>query len=80
MHPKNCLLQKWPDNAPEWMRKLFKMLNLEKCKKILEKNGKKVTDEEVKKIRELMYKIGNLDYLLTTERKKGCKQLSSTPV
>jgi hypothetical protein len=38
------------------------MLNLEKCKKILQQNGKHYTDEEVKQIRNLLYKIGNLDY------------------
>lgn len=39
------------------------MLNLEKCKKILQKDSKKnYTDEEVKQIRDLLYKIGELDY------------------
>jgi hypothetical protein len=38
------------------------MLNLEKCKKILQKDGQKYTDEEVKQIRDLLYKIGQLDY------------------
>lgn len=40
------------------------MLNLEKCKKVLQQNGKNYTDEEVKQIRDLLYKMGNLDYLM----------------
>ena len=38
------------------------MLNLEKCKKTLQQNGQTYTDEQVKQIRDLLYKIGNLDY------------------
>ncbi len=38
------------------------MLNLEKCKKLLQENGQTYTDEQVKQIRDLLYKIGNLDY------------------
>jgi hypothetical protein len=44
------------------------MLNLEKCKKILQEKGKTYTDEEVKQIRHLLYKLGNLDYQLFTEK------------
>ena len=40
------------------------MLNLEKCKKILQQGGKTYSDEEVKQIRQLLYKLGNLDYKL----------------
>jgi hypothetical protein len=51
------------------------MLNLEKCKKLLEKNGNHYTDEQVKQIREMLYKLGNLDYYLTTQKQdKKCKQ------
>jgi hypothetical protein len=53
----------------------FIMLNLEKCKKLLEQNGNHYTDEQVKQIRQLLYKMGNLDYYLTTQKKeKKCKQ------
>lgn len=38
------------------------MLNLEKCKKILEEKGNKYTEQEIKKLRDLLYKIGYLDY------------------
>ncbi len=44
------------------------MLNLEKCKKLLEQKGKHYTDEEVKHIRQLMYKVGNLDYFLNAQK------------
>lgn len=46
------------------------MLNLEVCKKILQKNGATYTDEQVKQIRQLLYKLGNLDYQLFTDLKK----------
>jgi hypothetical protein len=44
--------------------KQLAMLNLEVCKKILQKNGATYTDEQVKQIRQLLYKLGNLDYQL----------------
>ncbi|MEP6950320.1 MAG: hypothetical protein ABI863_13630 [Ginsengibacter sp.] len=40
------------------------MLSLEACKKNLENDGVKYTDEEIKKIRHLLYKLGELDYRL----------------
>jgi hypothetical protein len=46
------------------------MLNLEVCKKILQKDGATYTDEQVKQIRQLLYKLGNLDYQLFTDLKK----------
>lgn len=55
--------------------KRLSMLNLEKCKKILEQNGNTYTDEQVKQIRQLLYKMGTLDYLLTTQKTdKKCKK------
>jgi len=51
------------------------MISLERCKKLLEKNGNHYTDEQVKQLRQLLYKFGNLDYYLTTQKKeKKCKQ------
>ena len=38
------------------------MINLEKSKKILQQNGIPFTEEEVKKIRDLLYKVCNLEY------------------
>lgn len=39
------------------------MLSIKQCRAILEKNGRKYTDEEVKALRELLYKMGKVDYL-----------------
>jgi hypothetical protein len=47
----------------------IQMLSIEQCKKILKKNGKTYTDEEVKKVRELLYQLGRLDYYLFTEKR-----------
>ena len=44
-------------------------LTIEKCKNILQQNGEIYTDEEVKKIRNLLYKMGNLEYQLLTAQK-----------
>ncbi len=44
------------------------MLSLEVCKKILQKKGKKYSEEEIKRIRELLYQIGHLDYYLFTQK------------
>jgi len=44
-------------------------LSIEKCKKILEQSGGTYSDEQVFKIRKLLYKMGNLDYQLFTQFK-----------
>jgi hypothetical protein len=36
------------------------MLKLEKCKKILQAGGRKYTDEEVKKLREELYRMASI--------------------
>ncbi len=36
------------------------MLKLEKCKKILQAGGKKYSDEDVKKLREELYRLANI--------------------
>lgn len=45
------------------------MLSIEACKKILQQNGVAYNDEDVKKIRHLLYKLGELDYLLYKKTK-----------
>ncbi len=40
------------------------MLNLTECKKQLQKNGKTYTDEQVKEIRQQLYKLAALEYHL----------------
>lgn len=43
--------------------KIICMLSLEKCKEILEKNGgNDYTDEQVEKIREILYRFAAIDY------------------
>lgn len=42
------------------------MLNLEKCKKLLQQNGQIYSDEQVKQIRHQLYKLANLEYQLFT--------------
>jgi len=44
-----------------------KKLSIAYCKKILESSGKKYSDEETEKIRDLLYKLGELDYLIYIE-------------
>lgn len=43
---------------------IFSMLNLEKCKKLLQQNGQTYSDEQVKQIRHQLYKLANLEYQL----------------
>jgi hypothetical protein len=38
------------------------MLSIEECKRTLEKYGDNYTEEEVKKIKEVLYQIAELDY------------------
>jgi len=46
-----------------------KQLSLERCRTVLEQSGKKYTDEEILKIRKLLYKLGNLEYVLFNKLK-----------
>ena len=39
-----------------------KKFSLEKCKRILNRNGKNYPDEEVKKIRDFLYFLAELEY------------------
>ena len=51
------------------------MLNIEKCKKILQIGGKTYTDEDVKQVKHLLYKLANFEYQLykTLKSKKDGK-------
>jgi hypothetical protein len=44
-----------------------KKLSVTYCKKILESSGKTFSDEETEKIRDLLYKLGELDYQIYIE-------------
>ena len=40
------------------------MISLERCKEILNKNGEHYSEEEIRKIREALYRLGNAAYEL----------------
>jgi len=40
------------------------LINLKKCKRILRQNGENYSDEQVKKIRQFLYQMAELDYKL----------------
>ena len=46
------------------------MLSKEKCKKILEQDGQKYSDEQLNEIRQQLYKLANLEYHLFKELKR----------
>jgi hypothetical protein len=48
-----------------------KKLSVTYCKKVLESEGKKYSDEEAEKIRDLLYKLGELDYRIYIEVKRN---------
>jgi hypothetical protein len=54
------------------MKKINK-LSIAYCKKTLESSGKKYSDEETEKIRDLLYRLGELDYRIFVEMKKDDK-------
>ena len=48
-----------------------KKLSVAYCKKILESSGKEYSDEETEKIRDLLYKLGELDYRISMDMNKS---------
>lgn len=50
-----------------------KKLSIAYCKKVLDSGGKKYSDEETEKIRDLLYKLGELDYLIYIEMNRDYK-------
>ena len=50
-----------------------KKLSIADCKKVLESDSKEYSDEETEKIRDLLYKLGELDYLIYIEMNKDYK-------
>jgi hypothetical protein len=48
-----------------------KKLSIAYCKKILESSGKKYSEEEIEKIRDLLYKLGELDYRISMDINKS---------
>lgn len=52
-----------------------KKLSIAYCKKVLESSGKKYSDEETEKIRDLLYKLGELDYRIYIEMNRDNKSI-----
>ncbi len=52
------------------------MLSITKCKKILNKNGINYTDEEIIKIREVLYKLAEIEYQSYKEKLSKKSELS----
>jgi hypothetical protein len=48
-----------------------KKLSLAQCKGVLEESGIKYSDEQVIKIRDILYDLGELDYLMFKEMLKA---------
>lgn len=44
-----------------------KRLSLAECRRILEEDGTKYSDEQILKIRDVLYDLGELDYLIFKE-------------
>ena len=38
------------------------MLSIERCKEILNEEGMKLSDEQIKEVREFLYAIANIEY------------------
>lgn len=47
------------------------MLSIKQCQAFLSANGKNYSDEEVKKIREFLYTLGEIEYDMFQEINKG---------
>ena len=48
-----------------------KKLSIAQCRKVLEESGVKYSDEQVLKIRDILYDLGELDYLIFKEMLKS---------
>lgn len=55
-----------------------KKLSIEHCKKVLNKNGGNYSDEQVKKISDILYLLGRLDYEIFKQVLKDSKKESKT--
>lgn len=53
--------------------KTLSKLSITHCKRVLESGGKKYSEDEVEKIRDLLYRLGELEYLIYTEMKENRK-------
>ena len=46
------------------------MLSLKRCKEILQQDGTRYTDDEVRHLRALLYQLGYIDYETFSKRKE----------
>lgn len=44
-----------------------KKLSLAHCKAILESTGKRYTDKQIEEIRDILYQLGEMDYLISKD-------------
>ena len=54
-----------------------KKLSLAECRRILEEDGEKYSDEQVLRIRDVLYVLGELDYLIFKKITKSPETLDS---
>lgn len=52
------------------MEKL-KKVSLAHCKKVLESTGRKYTEEQIERIRDILYQLGEMDYRIFKELPKS---------
>ncbi|MEK7486341.1 MAG: hypothetical protein AABZ60_18620 [Planctomycetota bacterium] len=55
------------------------MISLEKCKEILNRDGEHYSEEEIRRIREALYKLGNAAYELYEQSTQGQESHSVQP-
>ncbi|HMK02961.1 MAG TPA: hypothetical protein VK489_02170, partial [Ferruginibacter sp.] len=46
----------------DWVQFFNEMLSIGQCKKVLNKTGKQFKEEEIAKLREVLYQIAQMDY------------------
>ncbi len=55
------------------------LISIEHARKVLNKYGKTYTDEQIIRIREVLYKLGKLDYILFKELIKNGRNKATQP-
>ncbi len=55
------------------------LISIEHARKVLNKYGKNYTDEQIIRIREVLYKLGRLDYILFKELIKNERNKDTQP-
>lgn len=55
-----------------------KKLSIDFCKKVLQQEGKEYSDEQIKKIRDVLYILGELDYRIFKEIRTPVNSMAGT--